>query len=64
LSDRLLRYINTTQHVEELPLRVREHGGEKISEVIRHGVRQIEDNPKAIERTKVKRHPIAIDLAK
>jgi hypothetical protein len=63
-SDRLLRYIYATRRIEELAAHLGQHGGEKVSEEIRHDVRQIEDHIKAIKRARVKRRPIAIDLAK
>jgi putative zinc finger/helix-turn-helix YgiT family protein len=63
-SDRLLRYIYATRHIEELALHLSELGGKKVSEEIRHDVRQIEEHVKAMKRTMVKRRPIAIDLAK
>jgi transcriptional regulator with XRE-family HTH domain len=63
-SDRLLRSIYATRRIEELASHLGKLGGEKVSEDIRHDVRQIEDHAKAIKRTMVKRRPIAIDLAK
>jgi hypothetical protein len=55
------RHIYTTRRIEELASHVGELGEEKISEEIRHDVRQIEEHAKAIERMRGKRRPIAID---
>ena len=63
-SDRLLRYIYATRHIEELAAQLDELGGAKVLEEIRDDARRLEEHMKRIKRTLVKRRSIAIDLAK